>query len=386
MGRPVVFMDGVLEPRLEVFEARAEGVLDLRRCELKAAMGVMEQVRKQWQQAVAVVAEPRRLNDGSIRWQVLAHGMIRPMRKQEWVGNGSTAGLGKWEDRWEVTDQWAQAMEQSVEMSIWEEEGRLVVTEVKESGEKLRVGTQANRSVGTWLVGEQRVHVLMERGEKWNVGQALKTCAAFAGVDLQVGLLSVEIAEAVLTQEVDLRQSVGRVLEEILTGYGLMVSLELGWDGRVMSRRAVVLPVEGTRRVMLTWGDREEGKGLSQVMQVRSRGMEDGARLWTGRGAGWLVESTFALQGGWERSLEGQSSGKYSKADNAEFSTYANVYRLWVLNEDGQFTGSGFGSNTTFNLAAFFEDVRVRQQGMKLEPCVTLDGGGLRRSVVVGRL
>jgi hypothetical protein len=118
------------------------------------------------------------------------------------------------------------------------------------------------------------------------------------------------------------------------------------------------------------------------VLQVTAERPEDGAQPWIARAGGKLVESTFNLVHGWDAALEGQADEVYSRGHDS-FTQYANVYRHWVLNEDGRFTAAPFSQGAAFDLGAFFEDAPMSPQPRKFLSCLTLDDANRRRAVLV---
>ncbi|NJL32078.1 MAG: hypothetical protein HC898_10900 [Phycisphaerales bacterium] len=120
-----------------------------------------------------------------------------------------------------------------------------------------------------------------------------------------------------------------------------------------------------------------------RLMKLRQSMETQGAREWIAEAQGWEIESTFTLQPGWDPALEGQPAQTYSPVTNPDFANVAQVYRLWVLNEDGAF---GFASGQAlprFDLAAFFEDATVQPQRLHLGDCLVTEQGRVRRKPVV---
>jgi hypothetical protein len=100
--------------------------------------------------------------------------------------------------------------------------------------------------------------------------------------------------------------------------------------------------------------------------------------------AGPVVESTFALVGGWDAADEALADGEYSKSGSSDFEAVANVFRLWVLNEDGAFTAEPFDRGPAFDLTTLFDDGRaIEPQPLRFGHALSQDAAGRSVGVVV---
>jgi hypothetical protein len=84
-----------------------------------------------------------------------------------------------------------------------------------------------------------------------------------------------------------------------------------------------------------------------------------------------VVESTFDLMPGWDASDQAGAESEYARSTSSDFDAVANVFRLWVLNEDGAFEG------LTFDLTTFFDEGRaITPRAMRFEQALTRDSAG----------
>ncbi len=368
----VVFVDGVPEERLLARWYQTAGPLDRRVAQVgggfKADRALfLERLSK----AAVTLAVPSRLVDGQVRWVVLVHGQVLS-------GN---AELSDSRDGcvYEFVDSWNRLLDQKLPAIWWQGSSGLVHDADRSA--VLRVGARGNRSTGVWSIGDELVHVLQENGQQWTVSTALAVVNAFAGLGLFLGMIPHEIGRLMLSDSVDLRGSVGQALLRILEPHGLIVQRDITRESnRVIERRAV--RPEGSGRVIrLGWAGGDHTWG--QVVGVDADHRAKRSRQWVARDEGWRVESTFELVHGWDPSLEGQADSTYSKADNPQFNTYANVYRLWVLNEDGRFSGEPYNQGPAFDLETLFGQAVAPAQPLRFLSNLTLDDTGSGKQPIV---
>jgi hypothetical protein len=99
---------------------------------------------------------------------------------------------------------------------------------------------------------------------------------------------------------------------------------------------------------------------------------------------GQLVESTFELVGGWDPADTSLPDEEYGKSSSSDFDAVAHVFRLWVLNEDGAYSGEPFDRGEPFDLTGFFkEEEAIDPQPLRFGNPLTQDGAGRRLSVSV---
>ena len=413
---PVVLIDGVIEPRLTARQYRAVSPLDRRSALLSTndrylihsdpptdpdttpeisprhlPGGVSTRVDR-WVDSTATVALPVRLVDDQIRWSVLAHGRLTLAR----VDHSTRAD----ESLLEVTDAWDRLLDEPVAAVWWQTADGLLYDDTRPA--VMRVGSSANRSQQTWPIGDrQAVSVFQEDGRAWTVGSALETLDALAGLGLSLSLIPTEIRDASLSEPVDLAKPIGDVLEQLTEPCGLIVRRDLSRESNRVVELRSVRPIDRGPTVRLAWAG--EDQPLGQVLRIDADRPSPAARQWIARADGWLVESTFNLIAGWDPSLETEPDSAYSKSDSSSFTTLANVFRLWALNEDGRFTGDPFNRGDAFDLTTFFTplpgpgsgstpgslssnaggQLPGRPRPLRFLPALTLDASSTRRSPVV---
>ena len=177
-----------------------------------------------------------------------------------------------------------------------------------------------------------------------------------------------------LSETVDLRKPIRDVLEDLLDAYDLVVQRDLSRESGAIIERRVVRPASSGRPIRINWPS--ESDPIGEVIEVNTEQPTSTAQLWIARADGWRVESTFDLVGGWDPALEGQADDEYDKDDSSDFVMYADVYRRWVLNEDGYYTQTPYYRGQAFNLNAFFNTTGINPQPLRFEDNLTLDEWG----------
>lgn len=369
-AQPMVLLDGAPAPELTVRRYRADGATDRRVVWIE----VHDAPPGDCVGRDAVVALALRLHDDTIVWRVLAAGTMQSQRCA--VRSGG-------DERWvELADRFGMALDRVIDTS-WRQEGegdaaRLISDR---GGAVLHAGAAANRSHAMWTINGERAHVLQRGGDPWTVGSALAALSAFGGLGLSLTHLPSEIADAALSETVDLSRSMDVTLGAVLDAFGLVVRREMRLEAGALIERRTVRPIERGRSVRLAW--RDDDDPLGQVARLRSDAPARGARRLIARAPGPRVEGTFVLRRGWDPSLEGQADEVYSRATNTSFADVANVFRRWVLNEDGRFSGAPYLQGDAFDLAALFAQPGLAPRALRLLPCLTLDDAGAQRAVNV---
>ncbi|MCC6681770.1 MAG: hypothetical protein IT445_12785 [Phycisphaeraceae bacterium] len=352
VDRPMVLLDGVIEPRLNVLKVEMTGPLD-ERLALLSMTGPMP-AAQQW-----LIVQALRLCDGQIRRRVLVHG-----KWPRWIDS----------DRIELRGAWSELLDEPLEqVPTLDREGSLVL----QSGGWLA----ATRSDGGHDVDGRQVYVLQHEGAAWTVRQALESVSAFAGLALNLSALPRETADAPLVAPIDLSLSLRRVLEQVLEPYGLCVTRDLSYEGHSLIERRNVRSLSRGRCVRMRWA--RENQPLGEVLRMSKRNPRAGSRLWLAQAGGPMVESTFPMVGGWDPNLEGAADDEYDRSAGSNFSLYANVYRHWVLNEDGAYSGEPFNRGVAYDLAGLFRESAVAPTALRFLSCVTLDDAGRGRDPIV---
>jgi len=367
-----VLIDGVPEPRLTVESFSVDGPRDIRWARLLVdepddSPGVLEH----WLNSQAVIAWATRLVDDQIHWTVLAQGALRRVSSNEAAGEQGQS--------FELADSWDEAIANPVDPIWWLNTDGTVIQ--KHTG-KMMIGLDGNRSTGTYDVSGMMVHVIQDgSGLVWTVRSALETVSAFAGLGLSLRGLPREVAGAELEETIDLNRPVSEAVKNILETFKLVIQRDITRQGGVIAERRSVRPVSSGRPIRIVWADAD--KPLGDALKIKSDRPVNTAQLWIARAGGWLIESTFNLVGGWDPALEGQPDDEYNKSKSTDFTTYADVYRRWVLNEDGFFTGPPYNRGPAFDLTAFFGAGTVVPQPIEFQSNVTLQDDGTPLNPIV---
>jgi hypothetical protein len=326
---------------------------------------------ERWRKATITLAMPNRLVDEQVRWPVLVHGHL--------TGDNDQLSATSDEQTVAMVDRWDLLLDEPLASIWWQTDEGLLFEEVESA--VMRIGDDANRSELAWTIAGEQVHVFQNNGQLWTLGTSLATVSAFAGLDLSLNWLPAEVRNLPLVQEIDLGHTLDRVLSRIIEPYGLIIQRDLVRESTTVNERRSVRPTTSGRVVHLAWAD--DQRPLGQVLSVVADRPPLAAQPWVVRADGWLVESTFELIKAWDPALEGASDLSYSKANNAEFSTYANVFRFWALNEDGRFSESPYNQGGAYDLASLFEHFPIRPRPLRFLPALTQDDTGVRRSPIV---
>jgi len=350
--RPMVLLDGVIEPRLIVRRVEQVGPLDMRTAVLHLTDSMV--TANEW-----VVAEPVRLNDEQIRWRVLVKG-AQPTRLNN--------------EQLILTDTWSDFVGQPIEQILGlDRDGKLATI-----SDGFLSHTRSSQRIE---VNGQMVYVLQNNGNTWTVYDALESLNAMAGLSLNLRGIPRRTAEAPLVSPVDLTLPAKRILEQILESYGLVITRELVRVGQTHSESRIVRPLSHGRRVTLRWANTKQPRG--DALKVIRQKPEPGAKPWIAQARGPLVESTFELVGGWDPGLEGSANSEYDRSASSDFSLYANAYRHWVLNEDGAYSDDPFNRGNAYDLTSLFSQDEVAPTPLRFLSCVTLDDGGNARKPIV---
>ena len=369
---PMVFIDGSPEPRLRVSAYEADGPLDSRRAELYVDDEMISpSVIRHWLRADCVLALPVPMIDGEVRWPVLVSGALKRTDSDEAATRHDIGFVlvGSWEA--------ALSLPQG---DIWwiNDSG---VIESKDVG-ILNVGEKANRSTIRHNMSGDLIY-LIEAGTGliWTVSDALETISATCGLDLQLHGIPRDVMDAELAQSVDLSKPLSDVLSRILKPYDLVVTREASRSGGSIVEVRSIRPVSQGRRIRVVWADDQNTPG--DALSIFSDHPTRAARQWMGRADGWIVESTFDMVRAWDPALEGQANDEYDKNLSSNFPLYADVYRRWVLNEDGYYSQPPYNRGPSYDLNAFFGVTGIATQTLPFEDNLTYTSEGNRLEPVV---
>jgi hypothetical protein len=211
--------------------------------------------------------------------------------------------------------------------------------------------------------------VLQQTTDTPTVRSALDALNDAGGLALRDSHLNDRILEAPSRVRLSAGREVGDALESLLDRHGLHIRRELVWaGGTVTDRRSVVPDAHGRT---LTLSER-------QVGALRHDGRACHPVQLVARADGAVVESTFVLTGAWPIGEEGLPDQAYAKSSSSDFDAVADVYRRWVLNEDGAFGAP------RHDLTGLFADGRaVPPVPTPFGPTLTADAFGQSLGVVV---
>ncbi|MEA3368483.1 MAG: hypothetical protein U9R68_10265 [Planctomycetota bacterium] len=106
-------------------------------------------------------------------------------------------------------------------------------------------------------------------------------------------------------------------------------------------------------------------------------------RRYVARGDCRLHESTFDLVAGWDDSLATSDPDDFSPRTNPDFDDVRDVFRKWVLNEDGTYSGPPYDRGEAPDLSDLFEGTPYVRRRRRLLPCLSRDGLGRSRGVYI---
>ncbi len=93
-------------------------------------------------------------------------------------------------------------------------------------------------------------------------------------------------------------------------------------------------------------------------------------------------ESTFELQTGWDPALQTSRWRDFIRSESDNWPAVADVYRKWVLNEDGHYNTQPW-SLSTYDFAAINSQDFLLQEARKFSPCISTDSYGQNLGIVV---
>ncbi|MBI1370311.1 MAG: hypothetical protein GC162_16880 [Planctomycetes bacterium] len=209
--------------------------------------------------------------------------------------------------------------------------------------------------------------------DTWNapltLRQAIDAINERTGVDLTADLIPPEALARPAGGSHGAPATIGAWIERLCRTHHTHVRRMLRWDGhRIVERRELRLNVHGRPIRLLTTQMANPAGATHAIRAVMP--LDRPVKL-IALAAGQRVESTFDLFGGWNPALESAADESYTRSASSDFDTYANVFRLWVLNEDGAFAGPAF------DLTAFFDEGRsIPATPVRFVNALTMDDAG----------
>ena len=226
----------------------------------------------------------------------------------------------------------------------------------------------------------------IETGEldapQWTLQSALEQLNALAGLDLELDLLAPSSLAQPIRRSLMQGKTVRSVLEAVLNDADVVVHRSLGWAGHRVSEQRTVRPGGWGRPVRLGLSALANPSGA--VASIHAALPRQRPVKLTAEADGQVVESTFELVGGWDPAGEGEADNEYVRSLSSDFDAVANVYRLWVLNEDGSYSDAPFNRGPAFDLTGLFADGRaVAPQPLRFGNCLAEDAAGRSVGVVI---
>jgi|GEM_PF-3812008 len=175
-------------------------------------------------------------------------------------------------------------------------------------------------------------------------------------------------------------------MEDLCERLGWSIQRDLSWVGQGVHETRRLRPrprprprpraLGAGRSVTIGGGQLSDAAGVVRTMQGAIA--EHGPAKMTAEMGPQEVESTFILTAGWSAGDEGKADTQYVKSTSEDFDATANVYRAWVLNEDGAYGGAAF------DLTALFGDgLSMAGRTVRFRGCLTRDEAGRSLGVVV---
>ena len=316
---PLVLLDGVPEPALAARWWQATGPLDERSAALDLDPDAGLDAATLTGRTVAIVT-PLRLRDRTPRWQAHLVGRVEGAERD---GDAVTLRVG---------DDW----------------------------------------------GRQLQHGQTSAPSATRLDAAVQQLAAWSGVGLLASTIPADRAAADTSGTFAAGEALGQAWRALLMRHGLRLRRHWRRVGDAFVPTVAVAAADTGRRVAL----RAEASGaIGRVLRTTGQ-RRGGATQWTARSPGWRIESTFVLAPAWDPSRAAEADDHYTRSTNVSFAAVGDVFRLWVLNEDGAFSGPPIAA-PAFDLAAFFGDPLVPAAPLPFAAPLTRTPAGARRAVTV---
>ncbi|NBC96472.1 MAG: hypothetical protein GVY27_08980 [Deinococcus-Thermus bacterium] len=301
--------------------------------------------------------DPLVLDDASASWRLLAEGAVRRRADHRRAGDAA--------ERFDVVDDWTDRLDAPIDPAFQERGGALTPVAAR----RLAVGGSANRSAQRWRVGGSDVYVPTSTpGGSWRVSEALEFLAAALGLPLQWRAVGSALTDRELAEAVPLTGTLDDALASLLEQGGARLA-------RLDAATLAVVDDCTARRVRLPLA---AGVVASRVEQRNAA-----ATRWIARGGRNAVEATFDLAPAWDPALESADDAAYDRSQSGDFATYRDVFRRWVLNEDGGFSGSPFDAGPAPDLGALFANPSWTPRPLRFGDTLTPDDAGRRQPPLV---
>ncbi|MEM9251004.1 MAG: hypothetical protein AAGB29_01525 [Planctomycetota bacterium] len=349
--RPVVLVDGVPQPRLEVVSIERLGRAGRTQAVLNDT-GTTQAQGEEWANRwVEVVLYPRLAGDHT-RELTLISGQV-----QSRVCNEAPSKYGV---ELALTDDWSERLSITAR-HLWsiDRNGTLVETKTAD----LNVGSLANRSTQAVTIDGVATFVPTTEGVTWSIENAIRYLAVIHRFEVDLtGVIETTLGEP-LVERIRLGTTLEDQLTRVLKPYDLWARPTNSGEWSNQTSIAIHSTARARR---LELSDPTGSAWPQSVMSIERSTRAKRSQQWIAHTDGQVREGTFRLIPDWDQSLESAADTEFDRAQSSDFATYANVFRKWVLNEDGSTPGE------TFDLTGFF-GTPVNPQTVPFTDCVTLD-------------
>ncbi len=207
-------------------------------------------------------------------------------------------------------------------------------------------------------------------------GEALNMIAA--EVDLDLAALPDAIMTAPRRSTRSAGHSLGDALQDVLEELGLSVQRDMVVQAAGLRDHRTLRRDEDARRINLEAG--AVGNAAATVAALRAAAEAAAPVKLIAAVDGQIVEGTFELLPAWNPALQDASDTEYARATSTDFDAFADVFRLWVLNEDASLDAP------VFDLTSFLSSDRtIEPQPLRFGPALSVGDLGHSLGIVVER-
>ena len=234
----------------------------------------------------------------------------------------------------------------------------------------------------------RRIRLFAAAGQSrhWSYGDVIEYLLSLY---LPVGVLQIQSAERLNTltdsQKVFDLDLTGLSLAEALwrccqkTGLGYKFVPRSTEGEQTGSEQAICFFKKGRgRSVEINLQDAGGGLSLSRtdIFELKSSGESLLTNKYIVQGDFKVFEATFELAKGWDSSLEGTNYYTFSPSSNPDFVKVKDVYRKWVLNEAGDYSGQPYNCGQPFDFSHIFGTSNFVRKRRRFWPTITCDKNG----------
>lgn len=349
--RPIVLVDGVPEPGIEVVSIEWDDRTGRSSTRLFVSSAAITQPVLLEDRLIQVVV-PVRLSGDETHEYTIVSGRTESKAADQSAGRFSSSLT--------IIDGWSEQLDTTAKHR-WMLDANGTLLDAPSGW--LGVGGRANRSANPVSIGNATAYVPSSQQESWTVEQALGYIATIYGFTIDLRTVSSSTRSAELINRVGLTTSLDTQLNEVLEPYGLWARTAPR-PSSTANPHIVIVDPQGTDRVRLAESV-DRSSPTSVISQERS-GRSSTSQQWIAQAGREICEGTFLLIGNWDVTLESAPDTAFDQAQSTEFPTYANVFRRWVLNEDASVEADAF------DLSGFF-GFTVDPRPIPFADCLTLD-------------